>query len=146
MIINGKNRFIKLDIKGYEFADPTYEENSKWLNVELIAYDGIRKWKATDAILTIDELSKLKKWFEELSSSSSYGDAQLAFWEHEIAFDVKNGDLLIKLDFNFHPKANDYEFGVDEEYIVHFSKDELNLKEIIESIRRDLMKLNNSTQ
>ena len=55
-------------------------------------------------------------------------------------FDTDNGSLGVFLDFDLHPKGQDYNYDLDEEYELRFYLKDAEINKLINSISSEILK------
>ena len=136
---NERSKF-EINILGYEFPNSMDKHDANWLSVRLTAANDCLSWGAVDSCLRTFELVKLRDWFESLISGRPTIE-NLYFTENELGFSFNNdNEVLVKLDFEFHPKSKNYNYDVDEEYVLNFKLDEVNINDFLNSLSKSIEK------
>lgn len=119
---NGDASF-DLDIEGYEFDAAMDYDDANWLVIKIVCSDQWHQWSATDSCLLTYELKEFYDWVGSLESLVSERSS-LSFLEGELEFEYEKttDDLSIILNFKFHPKGNNFQYGEDgdERYVMKF--------------------------
>ncbi len=135
MILVDNGKCFKLKVQGYEFENSTSYHDSNWLKVSIDATDGDLNWVAEDNCLLAYELVRLREWVLCLYDSS---ESEILFTENELAFRFNRHDsiLVVVLEFHFHPKGKNYQYGEggDEEYLLSFRMNERKIKALLADI------------
>lgn len=120
-----------LEILGYEYPNSHDKFDSNWLSVSVEVTAGNDYWKAKDASLRTFELVNLRSWLLAIINENPISN-EINFTENELAFRYEYGKLIVILDFNFHPKGDDYD--EDNEYCFEVKLTLKGLSKIIEEL------------
>jgi hypothetical protein len=135
MILVGRDKRFELKILSHEFPGSGSYHDRNWLNVSISVQDGDLSWSAEDSCLLSYELVRLRDWVANLFHNEK---SEIFFTENELGFlfDKRNSELTIILDFNFHPKGRNYQYGEggDDEHLLSFKMDERKLKALLSDI------------
>ena len=127
---------FQLSILDLEFENPEFQEDQEWLVIKMEAHDPeIGEWHAQGPFLRKIEIQQLSQWLKNIAETCALA-SRLCFLENELAFeyDKKSNMLSVLLDFDFHPKGKQYEYGKDQEYCMDFHL----TKSIILKLSRDI--------
>lgn len=134
---NKRNKF-EVNILGYEFPNSRDKHDANWLSVRMTAGIDDLSWGAVDSCLRTYELAELRDWFESLVTDRTTIE-NICFTENELGFSLNNdNEILVKLDFGFHPNGNNYNYDADEEYVLNFKLDEINIIDILNSLSKSI--------
>lgn len=140
MILRARGKSFEMEVLGYEFPSAIDYDDANWLNIKIRASDKDQSWEASDSCLLTYELIELKQWLERISKGEKV-DPHIYFLEGELAFEFNSNDneLIVELNFNFHPKGGSYKYGDegDKKYLISFPMEKGNLN-AYESINRFL--------
>lgn len=133
-IIDEKQKF-DLQIVGYENPNSVEKDDGNWLIVQVFVFLLAQgSWSAKRSCLRTFELVELRNWFQMLMNGMT-NDSSIGFTENELAFRYeKTGVLSIVLDFYFHPSGDKYDYEQDEEIVLNYRLEEINLNEIVDSL------------
>lgn len=130
MILRAKGKRFEMEVLGYELPSAIGYDDANWLNIKIRASDQYQSWEASDNCLLTYELIELKQWLERISEGKKV-DSHISFLEGELAFEVNNdnNELIVELNFNFHPKGGSYKYGDDgdKKYLISFPMEKGNL-------------------
>lgn len=122
MKIFGNGKKFELNVLGYQFVEFDNYYDANWLNIQVKAADDVSEWQAQDSCLLSYELPELREWFSNILKTDGSEDLTIDFMERELAFryDGNERTLSVILNFNLHPKGENYIYGEDgdSEYVV----------------------------
>ena len=138
MKLSNRKSKLEISILGYEFPNSMDKFDANWLRVGITADDDAMTWTAVDSCLRTFELVELLSWFESISSGAS-NVKDLNFTEQELGFGfTEEHELLVRLDFGFHPTGEKYDYDADKEVILRFKLAELNLSGVVDSLLKSI--------
>ena len=134
---NERSKF-EVEILGYEFPNSKDKDDASWLLVRMTACIDDLSWSAVEPCLRAFELVELRDWFESFATDRPTVGT-ISFTEHELGFCLSNGDeIRVNLDFRFHPNGKNYNYDADEEYVLSFKLDEVNINDILTSLSKSI--------
>ncbi|RUM33321.1 MAG: hypothetical protein DSY50_08410 [Desulfobulbus sp.] len=123
MYLHNNSTHFLLKVEGYEYENALEEDDANWLTVSIIAGDASNSsWRARNSCLRTFELVNLREWIQSILKFP-LESTSIAFTENELSFSYDNNTLTVVLDFAFHPKKENYDYDVDEEYYLKFKTD-----------------------
>lgn len=95
------DKFIQLDVLGYQFPDRPASHSSNWLVIRLNAADGDRRWSAVFPALVTREVTKLVAWLRALADGRP--DIPMKFFgtEPNISFAAVRDGATLRLRVYF---------------------------------------------
>lgn len=136
-LIDNNKRFT-MEVLDYEFPKAMDYYDANWLEISIMVVSDEKSWMATSPCLRTDELVELKEWFSTISSSVTEHGV-LCFMENHLHFSVnKNNELLVHLDFDFHPNTTDDKWWLGGEYVLNFPLNMINIAAVIDSLSKSI--------
>ncbi len=120
------NKSFEFNVVGYQFPKSTDYDDANWLTISVSVSDDDNSWNAIDNCLSTTELQELRHWLFSVRAKGTE-NSSISFLEGELEFEYcsHNNELVVILDFNFHPKGDKYDYaGGEEEYKVVFDMSE----------------------
>jgi hypothetical protein len=136
---NGSTKHLKFNAIGWEFPNAISPDDKSWLIIKIEVDDGVKRWKAIDPCLRIDELDSLLFWLKKIFDKQIFDDV-LYFTEDAISFQISKDVLSISLDYGLHYNYDNYTKN-DKKYIISFNFNELNYKDLSLGIKKMQNKL-----
>jgi hypothetical protein len=138
-LLSDNNNF-ELTVQGYEFPNSNDRYDANWLKIEMKATTGEMSWRAVESCLRTFELVELKDWFTCIATGDTKNKS-IEFTENELSFRLKNQDeLLVVLDFAFHPNGSSYDYDSDKQYLISFNLNEVNINDILKFLSQCIEK------
>ena len=129
------NKF-KLDVQSYEFPGSKDELDANWLVVGIeVDQNGGISWSERGPYLRTCELVGFLGWLKSLHGNVEA--SRIEFIEGELAFEYTDDMRLgVILDFNFHPKGQDYDYSSDHEFSLYFKITEKQRADLIRAVEQ----------
>lgn len=138
--LSSEEKLFLLRVLAYEFPGAKESDDANWLVVEIEAADGSLSWCAKGAFLRTHELVALHKWLGTIASNKKVG-SEVSFTEGELAFRFEpENELVVVLDFEFHPKGSNYDYANDLAFSMRFHMPDVKLSSLISDLEREIKK------
>lgn len=135
-----EDKLFLLRVLAYEFPGAKESDDANWLVVEIEAADASMSWSAKGAFLRAHELVALHKWLGTIASNNKVG-SEISFTEGELAFRFEpENELIVVLDFEFHPKGSNYDYANDLAFSIRFHISDVELFSLISDLEREIKK------